>query len=415
MNTVTVRGRRTTRALRRTWVGGVAIAVGAASTLALLTAPVSAAPSSCATTSQVAAAEAEAEATLLSRLNSLRTGRGLSTLANNADVGGPAALWSETMAAQNWLHHARDTGPNDGVEPHQDYVRLVSESVPGWTRVAENIGYRGVSSWCSAAAVRSAAVSAANALHDSFVTSSSHFKNMVGGFNQVGIGVHVDADRLWATVRFVHGPVGSSAEAAKYVDAVHRLFINRGATSGDVTKWAPSVRAGDRNSMTLTLAASDEWAGVRVAELYRTVLGRSPDAGGRGYWVARIADGVRLEDVAAGFYASDEYFRRTGNTNTGFVTGLYQDILGRSPDGPGRAHWVRLLDRRIIDRSTAAANFYASIESRRDRVVDLYREILGRSVDSGGLQYWADTLLSTGDVVLASFLASSDEYYRRVT
>ncbi len=377
--------------------------------------PAAAAPAACASSADIAAATDDAEAVLLARLNDLRVSRGLATLTANGAVASQSAGWSWIMSGQNWLHHANDTGPNDGVEPDQDYVRLISQVVPKWTRVAENVGYRSFSAGCSAAELRAAVRSAASQLHDTLAASSTHYANMVGDFNQVGVGVHVDASRVWATVRFVKGPLPNSSAASRYIQALVDLFLSRSATSSDISRWSGAIQMGDRASVTMALATSDEWAGVRVRDLYRKVLGRTPDNAGRLYWVDQIRRGMRLEDVAIGLYASPEYFARNGKSNRGFVTGLYRDILHRNPDGPGLAHWTSILDRGVIDRTTAAASFYASIESRNDRVTTLYSEVLGRSPDGGGLRYWADQLLNTGDVMLASFLASSQEFYTRAT
>lgn len=199
---------------------------------------------------------------------------------------------------------------------------------------------------------------------------------------------------------------------ARYIDALHRLFLGRAAAASEIAEWRPHARS-DRSTITRALAVSDEWAGVRVDDLYRTILGRGADRAGRRAWVAEIAAGMRLEDVAARFYGSTEYFNRVGATNLDFVTSLYERILGRSPDRAGRDAWVHALEHGGSSRRRVAAGFYASIESRRQRVTTLYTEILGRRPDAGGLETWARYLRTSGDVTLASKLAASAEYYQR--
>lgn len=56
---------------------------------------------------------------------------------------------------------------------------------------------------------------------------------------------------------------------------------------------------------------------------------------------------------------------------------------------------------------------YQSAESRRNRVIGLYETLLQRP-DAGGLAYWAGQLATKSDLALASNLAASDEYFRRV-
>lgn len=417
---------------------GVAMAVTGLPVVAGLEAATPAAASTSCTSDAVHVVHSDADAirriesntqdSFVAKLNALRQAKGLGTLAVNGAITGPSVTWSETMAAQTapgstepgWLHHARDIGGDDGVSPEQDYAHLVGSVVPNWTRIAENVGVAHLRSYCTATELRDNALRTADLLHDAFVASAGHYKNMVGDFNQVGIGVHVAADRTWVTVRFAMGDlpgqstsVAVSPEVAKYVDAVHGLFVGRTATTLEHQKWSSAVAGGNRAAVTAALAVSDEWAGVRVNDLYRTVLGRDADASGRWFWVSQIAEGMRLEAVAAEMYGSEEYFNRAGRTHRRLAAALYRDILGRSADAAGLDHWTGLLDSGRISRSAAAGNFYASIESRRDRVTTLYQEILGRGTDPAGRDYWAGNLLSMGDVVLAAQLASSDEFFKR--
>ncbi len=200
-----------------------------------------------------------------------------------------------------------------------------------------------------------------------------------------------------------------------YVDAVHQLFLQRPATSAELITWCDTVVSDGRKSLTSALSVSDEWAGVQIDDLYRKILDRGPDPQGRAYWLDQVRSGVRIEDIATGFYGSEEYFAAAGSTNAGYVDHLYLDLLGRPADAGGQATWTRELDSRRMSRRQVAAQFYASVESRRDRVTALYQTILGRNPDPGGLETWKQQLLTIGDIVLASELAASQEYYNRVT
>jgi hypothetical protein len=151
---------------------------------------------------------------------------------------------------------------------------------------------------------------------------------------------------------------------------------------------------------------------VQLTDLYEKVLGRAPDPDGAAYWTSRVQAGMRLTDIGTYFYGSAEYYQRVGGTNTAFVTALYQDILHRSPDQGGLDHWVATLDRGAPP-SSVAASFYASVESRLDRVAGLYQSLLGRAPDADGQAYWADQLLRLDDIVLAAALGASDEFYAR--
>ncbi len=200
---------------------------------------------------------------------------------------------------------------------------------------------------------------------------------------------------------------------AAYIDAVHRLFLERAATGDEIRRWCPDVQRGERFPLTDALSVSDEWAGVQIEGLYTKILDRPSEPGGRAYWLEQVAGGLRIEDIAAEFYGSAEYFRRAGSTNRGYVERLYDDLLGRTADAEGRDFWVRLLDRGQISRVGAADEFYASIESRTDRVVGLFETVLGRFPDPGGRDYWVGQLRTLGDVRLAAWLAASAEFFSR--
>jgi len=422
------------RTLRRR---GAALFVAAAAGLAagagallLSASPAAAAPATCVTSSllgnvsAVDSIEANAQQDFLRRLNELRRSKGLGTLAWNGAMATHAISWSEHMSSVDRLYHARDTGPNDGVEPHQDYVTINSRIVVNWQRLAENVGVSSMYSSCTLAELEGNTAKAVEGLHRAFVNSSGHYANMVGDHNQVGIGVHIDAQKLWVTVRFAKGdlPTGSAGSAstivtqatASYVDAVYKLFGGRAATSQEKSYWAPAVSSGNRLAVTSALAVTDSWAGSRVNDLYQTVFQRAADAGGRAYWLDQIKRGLPLEAVGVEFYRSNEYYARNGGTPQGWVQALYRDLLGRTADGGGVQYWVGQLGAGQ-PRSAVSANFYRSIESRRDRTGRLHRQIIGSPLADPGLQQWADRLGAVGDVRLAAELAASQSYWNKVT
>lgn len=198
-----------------------------------------------------------------------------------------------------------------------------------------------------------------------------------------------------------------------FVRAVVRDFLGRDATYDEIVFFTDELRAGaGRGDVVREFAFSDEWVGAIVEGYYQSTLGRPSDAGGKAYWTSVIQGGETPANVAAYFYASDEYFQRSGNTNRAWVRSLYRELLGREGDTNGVNYWSGLADSGT-PRQTIALDFYQSIESRRFRVRALYRTLLGRDPDSNGWSYWADILSNGRDVDLAIFLASSAEYYSR--
>lgn len=212
----------------------------------------------------------------------------------------------------------------------------------------------------------------------------------------------------------------SLSVAQPFVTATHRDFLGRAPTASesatlsrrlDNTIINGTFEQG-RSGLVDDLSRSPEWIRHVLDGFYRDTLGRGPDAGGLAYWTGVLQSKRRsVASVAAAFYSSSEYYRRSGGTTSAWIGDLYRALLGRSPDTAGRAYWVAQVSRR--GREAVAQTFYQSPESCRDRVRTLYQQLLGRSPDSAGLNYWAGRVASLGDLSLAAYLAASTEYLNR--
>lgn len=205
----------------------------------------------------------------------------------------------------------------------------------------------------------------------------------------------------------VHGLWWLHLPEAWYITATYRDFLGRRPDTSGYHYWLG--QSAPRDVYVGALATSDEWVGRIVTDFYGDVFGRSPDPSGFTHWAGLIKTrGVPF--VAAQLYGSQEYLLRNGGTTTGFVQGMYRELLGRDPatDGAGVAYWTAEADRQ--GRTVVAFAFFESQEKRRARVRDLYCTLLDRPPDDGGLAYWADVILLQGDLALARNLATSFEY-----
>jgi hypothetical protein len=144
---------------------------------------------------------------------------------------------------------------------------------------------------------------------------------------------------------------------------------------------------------------SNEYKSAVVRDLYNTYLHRAPT----GSEIASLSN-MASEQAEAFVLASNEYFvRRGGGTNQGFVTALYQDILGRPADPQA----ATLLTQQIgagFSRAVIAQQVLGSVEARERSVNALYMKYLHRV---------ASTLVpGTHDQVVANIIGS-DEYCRQ--
>lgn len=103
-----------------------------------------------------------------------------------------------------------------------------------------------------------------------------------------------------------------------------------------------------------------------ITRLYQATFGRSPDTTGLRYWQAQMESGLTLSGLAENFILVDEWKTRYGDrpSNSEIVDALYANILGRTPDGPGRSYWLSLIGAGRISRSGLLVSFSESAENR---------------------------------------------------
>ena len=199
-----------------------------------------------------------------------------------------------------------------------------------------------------------------------------------------------------------------------YLAAAFEAFLGRPPTADEVTTWAPAVRFGDLSTVAHALSVSDEWAASQVDTLYRSVLRRDLDPGGRQLWVGRMRGGTTVEQVAAALFGSGEYYHRAGSRAELFIDSLYRDIFGRPADPGGLASGVALLGRGH-SRDSVAYRLYRSGEARGSRVTRTYYTVLGRGPDPSGHRFWFHQVNESSESSLVAALVASGEFYRSAT
>ncbi len=110
-------------------------------------------------------------------------------------------------------------------------------------------------------------------------------------------------------------------------------------------------------------AAVGHLDGGEVDRLYRAFFRRSPDSQGRSHWLAQRAGGVSLGAIANEFSASPEFRETYGAlSDEAFVELVYRNVLGRSPDSGGRTHWAGELASGRLSRGEVMVGFSESPE-----------------------------------------------------
>ena len=114
-----------------------------------------------------------------------------------------------------------------------------------------------------------------------------------------------------------------------------------------------------------------------------------------------------VEDVHASILASDEYFAAHGGTADGFISGLYEELLGRTPDPAGLQEWVGLYGSGTVTRFQIARDILVAPEARLTEVAHWYQDDLGRTAfarrpqgSTPGVAAWANLLELWGSATI---------------
>lgn len=188
-------------------------------------------------------------------------------------------------------------------------------------------------------------------------------------------------------------------------DLVARWFeamVGRPPTAAESDRWAAALSdAGTDPDRVAEVAAefvaSPERRGALVDEAYRADLGRGPDAGGRSYWVERLATSP-VADLHASLLASAEAGRAHPDDEA-FLAHLYRAVLGREPDDGGLAHWRARLAAGVT-RAQVVRSFLAGTERARVQVVGTFRSVLDRPPTATELETWVPVVREHGPAPL---------------
>ncbi len=160
-----------------------------------------------------------------------------------------------------------------------------------------------------------------------------------------------------------------------YVQSLYFEFLHRAgdpSNPADAGGWINALDASlvTPQAVASAIARSPEALGVLVDGLYQQILQRPCDPVGRASFIAFLESGGTVEQVITIMVISPEYAALTGGTDSGFVQGLYNVLLGRSGSLSEIAAWVGGLP--ALGRAGVARAILQSAEYRTDVVEALY-------------------------------------------
>jgi hypothetical protein len=190
------------------------------------------------------------------------------------------------------------------------------------------------------------------------------------------------------------GPHPNADRNEALVHGLYRSILGRDADAAGFQAWLNLLKNGTPLAQVAQgLWESDEHRGVQVDSYYQTILHRAPDALGRAAWVNALKSGLGEVAVVQGLLTSPEY-TATHGSNEAFVTGVYQDLLGHSPDAAGQA-LTDQLNQNQATRAEVAARIQNNQESYLRAIDSLYMALYHRVADQQGEQNWLTWLSGT--------------------
>ncbi len=208
------------------------------------------------------------------------------------------------------------------------------------------------------------------------------------------------------------GAQGSEASAnERWLRDAYTEIFGRPADGGGLDFWLGRLATGGderRTAVARTMLFSPEGAGNEVDRAYDDLLGRGAEPGGRAFWTEYLQTRP-VTELRTNILASPERFEGAGSP-AAWITELYQELLGRSPDAGGLAYWVGM-------EASGAHHYwivdaiYQSDESLGGRVTAYYLEIFERSPTAAERDAGVEVIRADNERVLRAELLGSDEAF----
>jgi len=203
---------------------------------------------------------------------------------------------------------------------------------------------------------------------------------------------------------------GEKEFGVPWVASLYRDVLGRPGDASEHGYWAAKVtRGASLSDVATAIADSSEWRREFVAERYRTLLAREPDAGGMNVYTGWFSKGKDTFAITFDMLCSPEYYSRVGGNDAALIRAVHRDVLGREASTSEVNTGVSLI--RTNGRPKAVYDIVYS-PAHVNRVVDLrYRQMLGRPATTAEVTSSANALWRGGTVQqLLTRLAASDDY-----
>ncbi len=204
---------------------------------------------------------------------------------------------------------------------------------------------------------------------------------------------------------------GSGPSNERWVNQVYIDLLGRTADAASVSADSALLTGGTpRATVALSVLTSDEYHNRLMTSFYATFLHRTPSAAELSFWLPAFAANLSDEQIEAQLVASPEYFALSGGTNAGWITRIFNDVLGRTPSAAETTTYSGFLA--SSSRVTVGLSILKSSEAVNRRVQQYYSGFLRRNATASEAAALVPAILGgvSDEQVIAQILAA-DEYF----
>ena len=206
-------------------------------------------------------------------------------------------------------------------------------------------------------------------------TSLTNMVNILssGGTENDLIGILASSDEYFQAAS------GIGLDLSQWGRQIYLDLLGRPADVGAIASIQSLLLQGFSTTQVVqALQQSTEYQTTLVNQAYEAVLRRAPDPGGLAGSLAYLNQGGTFQGLEASLYGTQEYYiEGGGGTNAGFLSSIYNDILGRTIDPTAAAAGLASLNAGTM-RSIIAAFLLSSPEGSAKIVQQVYQTYLRR-------------------------------------
>jgi hypothetical protein len=206
----------------------------------------------------------------------------------------------------------------------------------------------------------------------------------------------------------VPGSTPQSADAP-WAQLIYHDLLNRPATSTEVDNVVQKLATGGSTQVVLqNILQGQEYTDTEVTSWYEHYLNRAPTSQELVNAASQLQSGTSTNSVRSQILTSSEFYSLAGGTASGFVVSLYQDLLGRTPQGHESDSWVTQAT--SGDTAGVVNGILGSVEYQTDVVNAAYASYLRRGPDGPGKGFFMGELANNTDqtMMIEQFLTSSE-------